>query len=1117
LEQDYPNHLHFRSSDLQNEDLFTVDTRNPSLLHLHQTARSDWNDIMKGSQTYSKSNRPKSLDPSLLIEDGRRSFGDQVMIEIAPSAALNDLFNPRGFLPTPDEKTLKDCSQKIGEVITVDVSGSQYDRKVSYRKSQRYSCSGGVNGVKRRKNQQKFRDRHQTVLPTSVCNKLGFEEIRPASSDFTSNSNVESSFGSEDLSPSNQSCKSREALIQATNKPLNHNVHESAKLASIMKFPFSPFRRNTKHRNTISVTDIKRPDIKNDKSDNKSAVKSTEPREDRSSSGFWSESESARHSGNSDTINHRNNSTSIKKINSKDTNSIYQQNLIQKDYFEKNPLRTSEIRSPSLSASSTSINSRLSTFDTKSDVSSVFHESLGGAGPSSKHDDVTDSCDRLEVKTPLGAYRFMEGDEPDSQPILQHELDSPIDPIIIDDESHNGYSSLFRPRKKGTKEDDENSGGNYYGTSTFGKSSSSLVRVPSIPVDHLDQQKIADDLRKRHEEVIQKQKARLDPKKSFTDEDFEERQRKLDQLHHRQQQELQKRQMEEKKKLMLIHAQKDLEEEINKETSTESNYQKYIANTELLAKNQVGNTESRPAPPRRSSSLNRCNDSVCKKDSSSQPNGSSTSLSSLSPISSTPSPTFVDGDFSDSSTNNQQIHKSSMNHEKDENLKSLEDDSKIKSKFGENEKKSINRTNSFLKSVDEKQTDANSSKPNPLIKQKPAVLPKPKHLQPTSPEVKHVVNKTAIARANFFGISSPTPSTNSSFSSSSFDSKSSPTSPIQRIKKDAAQEPRPGRIDDVYNHVINTLQNEKVKDKPFPINETNHVTSTPNIKEQEQKGSPDQIKESPVIKTKPILQDSFDKSADLSSSYSKNLKEFSDDRSDISDNSSSILSGISSSSVRLRPKVVPLKDEDSRSTSRLKQSRYSTSSINGFKSPINKSPNSTLEKRRYSGTSLERRRKNGITSTNDFKALLLQNTTSRSPSSHHMTAAEKLRLTSPTVNKTRSPNNEEMMTTNRRVGGDYNSPGRSYIMPGVLRTGRYSSRHGNQHEGRWSYGGGPLQLSKNHPPLSHSGRYTAIRSRTPTRVMNSISEDVAEYERCPDNPIMARSYIQLTVRSETDV
>jgi len=90
-------------------------------------------------------------------------------------------------------------------------------------------------------------------------------------------------------------------------------------------------------------------------------------------------------------------------------------------------------------------------------------------------------------------------------------------------------------------------------------------------------------------------------------------------------------------------------------------------------------------------------------------------------------------------------------------------------------------------------------------------------------------------------------------------------------------------------------------------------------------------------------------------------------------------------------------------------------------------------------------------------------------------------------------------------------------MPGVLRTGRYSSRHGNQHEGRWSYGGGPLQLSKNHPPLSHSGRYTAIRSRTPTRVMNSISEDVAEYERCPDNPIMARSYIQLTVRSETDV
>lgn len=55
----------------------------------------------------------------------------------------------------------------------IDVSGSQYDRKVSYRKSQRYSCSGGVNGVKRRKNQQKFRDRHQTVLPTSVSNKLG--------------------------------------------------------------------------------------------------------------------------------------------------------------------------------------------------------------------------------------------------------------------------------------------------------------------------------------------------------------------------------------------------------------------------------------------------------------------------------------------------------------------------------------------------------------------------------------------------------------------------------------------------------------------------------------------------------------------------------------------------------------------------------------------------------------------------------------------------------------------------------------------------------------------------------------------------------------------------------
>merc|ERR1712096_82485 len=49
IEQKRPVYLHYHAPDFEEEDLFTVDSRNPSLIHLHKNAKSDWKNILHGS------------------------------------------------------------------------------------------------------------------------------------------------------------------------------------------------------------------------------------------------------------------------------------------------------------------------------------------------------------------------------------------------------------------------------------------------------------------------------------------------------------------------------------------------------------------------------------------------------------------------------------------------------------------------------------------------------------------------------------------------------------------------------------------------------------------------------------------------------------------------------------------------------------------------------------------------------------------------------------------------------------------------------------------------------------------------------------------------------------
>jgi len=1199
IEQKRPVYLHYHAPDFEEEDLFTVDSRNPSLIHLHKNAKSDWKNILHGSNEYSKANRPKSLDPAFLIDDldvqknysqkyQRKINSSKSTANIIASPELTDLFSPRGVLPTPDEKVKQDCSRKIGKIVSVDTSASQFDRKVNYRKSQRLSCtSAGI--VKRRKSHQKLRERHKTLtaLPGSVSQEL--EETSVCSS-ATNQSSV------ADHVTSNLPAQNSASSLRTTN----------------MKFPLF-FRRNAKHRSTIatssevikdkqhSITKLSNDIIESEKchknlreeniiaeqipcnNENTASLESNKNSKDmvdRTSSGFWSGTESARHSTTSE------NTTSNNNNNCKVTKSIEccnKEQFISELRHSKNfetPLRIHEIRIPSLSASTTSLNSRLSTFDTTSEISSVFQETPNAtlthnSSRISKTPNRFDSTpspympsSRVFAKTPTGAYNYMHGDydpskENDTFFPKNCGFESPIDPIVMDGRCNDGFSSLYRARPGQEEHEHLTSASNYYGTSTFGSTVENKTEVnkekeqvdferkrKELQLKHqLQQEQLM--IQQKHEELSLLKESPTRPTIPLPNEsptrptiplpkESPTRPTIANTV-------LQEQINEVKIEKPLILPKVTVSEEDHESSVTSDSSETFEPNsfkTPWKPKSSVKSLKpDRPIPPARWASFNRSPlrdaknvmsmlESPPKKTLSEDKNNEEAlkipqSIMS-SPIKSLPiitkSSIVVDDKKSFQKETamvkprivakisplqvKNKTDQNSIIKKLDFSSQNLQEKKKIPPPTPPKPPKSVAMfINSFTDTSQERQspvlaenvlTDLDESienldkKPSfgyiksestiPTSPEKPKLMPKP-NLKPkpclsrkSSKEVDEVYSKTANARAAFFGLSPNQTEQNSE----------------DKIIKQITQ--RTKAMDKSYTPNALDL-NTKI------TNEIADINSLTTNKSQSHNTCYDKIDQKEImVKGEKTISESVVSDQALTTEE-KTKNNLDNDRKlqlkDLADESNATKSTNEQS----------LNDESHRKNvgSRQKTSRYLNITNNGLKSPSSKSPSSTLERKSKRGGS--NRRKNSTTSRNDFKALLLQSTSRGGTGS--MSAAEKLKLTSP---KNRSLSDENLLGIPEH--GITMEDGKTSFKAGSGQ-GRVGRGLVRGSEGRYTVATSPLNFgfSRERPPLSQSARYASLRSKTPTRLMNAISEDSAEYESSPER----KKLLKLSVRSETDV
>ncbi|XP_002122180.2 uncharacterized protein LOC100181930 isoform X1 [Ciona intestinalis] len=467
-EQKVPVYLHYHSADSVDEDLFMTDTRTPCLIHLHQLAKNDWNGMLRGSQAYSKPSRPKSFDPKVLLHEPtsqQKSFSSaKSTTNIIASPELRDLYNPTPLndsqLPTPRQKMEKEISQHRIETVTIDTSGSQFERRANLRRSQKSSFSSV-----RRKSQARFRERHRTLtsLPGTIQHELGIENNRhrPSSlhSDSISSFMGEESLGSDSSSPPRGDTRNAEIQTEHVKvlpaSPIKRRMKNRHSTPPIMNGDH--IRRGayvTLHhdgdvvKTTTESRDYDKPKaqpsvtmhektnghvmpMRMDRDDKAFMREKNNMGEDRISSGFWSGTESARHSTTSEILLPHHNITQPQQHPSNKSTRHSNGYDVPDSQMLGNSLELSE--------SNSSLNSRLSTLE-HSPMSSILSLSSPPTAERTSTPDSSIIISRSEVgspckltfSTPSGAYNFMNNDYvPRKSHLAKTALNSPMDLLIL--------------------------------------------------------------------------------------------------------------------------------------------------------------------------------------------------------------------------------------------------------------------------------------------------------------------------------------------------------------------------------------------------------------------------------------------------------------------------------------------------------------------------------------------------------------------------------------------------------------------------------------------------------------------------------------------------------------
>ncbi|XP_076818430.1 uncharacterized protein LOC143464514 isoform X2 [Clavelina lepadiformis] len=424
-EQKIPVYLHYRSGDSVEEDLFTSDSRTPCLIHLHQLARNDWNGILHGSAAFAKPSRPKSFDPKILMQDASSAkyvAPAKSTTNIVASPELNELYNPRSILPTPKQKMEKESAQHKAEMVTVDTSGAQFERRAVLRRSQRST----VNSV-RRKSQQKFRERHKTLTALPGCVSQEFDlSFSPRE---THNAEIQTDEVKVlPISPVKRRTKNRNSLPPDHRPSPQRGAHVSLQNGGAVDMtPKKTSPIASKQTETRELNGHLSPVVSEAGHKQAFMREKNGQGEDRISSGFWSGTESCRHSTTSEILlQHQNVTQALQKV------------LANKSPPVSNFNERVDIPLPqTLHSSTSSINSRLSVLD-DTPVSSVLSlTSLPRQDMTSTPDESlymprngTETPCQVGFATPAGAYNFMNPGYVENGPNITH-LDSPMDLLIL--------------------------------------------------------------------------------------------------------------------------------------------------------------------------------------------------------------------------------------------------------------------------------------------------------------------------------------------------------------------------------------------------------------------------------------------------------------------------------------------------------------------------------------------------------------------------------------------------------------------------------------------------------------------------------------------------------------